>query len=868
LTLGVAITVALVSVLGAFFASSESQMTLRAVRGVPVDWQVQLAPGTNAARTRATIDRTSGAALSAVVGYGDLAHLRSRVRGAVQTTGAGKALGIPKGYSSRFRGEIRYLVGKRHGVLLAQQGAANLHATVGSHVTLLRPGAAPVRVRVDGVIDFPQADSLFQAVGLPSTAAPVAPPDNVVVLPMARWQHLFGPQAHLDSGSSHLQVHLKLGGTLPPDPGAAFADVQGRANHLEAVLAGEGVVGDNLAAQLDAARADAVYAELLFLFLGLPGGAVAIAIVGVAASSGRDRRRKEQALLRLRGASPRQVVATAAWEAATIAILGCVAGIAGALVVARLMFSTDSLGGSTGQTFVWGAAAVLVGLVTSVVVIVLPTARDAKRLTVSGAQKTYVGTPEPLWARAYLDVILLAAAGLVYWKAVRSGYQVVLAPEGVPTISVDYFTLLAPLLLWTGAGFFIWRIGRAILTRGRGAIAAATRPLSGPLAGVVAASMGRQHRLLARGLVILALTTTFAISTSVFNSTFQAQSVVDAQLTNGSDVTVTSSAAAGLPKSLPARVKALPGVVAAEPMQHRYAYVGNDLQDLYGINPGTISDAAPISDAFFSGGSAQAVLSQLADRPDAVLVSDETVHDFQLHLGDLIRLRLQFAGDHAYHIVPFHYVGVVREFPTAPKDSFIIANAAYVASRTGSGAFQTLLTKTDGSPPAVATRISALLGAASGATVQDIQHQLHLTLSGLPAIDLSGLTKIELSFALLLAACGSGLILVLGLAERSRTFAILAALGAKQRQVGSFVWSEATFLTVGGLIFGSLAGWAIASMLVKILTGVFDPPPGHLFVPWTYLISIAVVGALAIAFGGSAMIRRTRRPVGKILRDL
>src|SRR5205807_9601367 len=93
-------------------------------------------------------------------------------------------------------------------------------------------------------------------------------------------------------------------------------------------------------------------------------------------------------------------------------------------------------------------------------------------------------------------------------------------------------------------------------------------------------------------------------------------------------------------------------------------------------------------------------------------------------LGDLVRLRLQFASDHRYNVVPFHYVGIVREFPTAPHDSFIVANASYVGQRTGSSAPQTLLVKTSGSPPVVAQEVRGVLGPSSGATVQDIVTQL------------------------------------------------------------------------------------------------------------------------------------------------
>ena len=276
---------------------------------------------------------------------------------------------------------------------------------------------------------------------------------------------------------------------------------------------------------------------------------------------------------------------------------------------------------------------------------------------------------------------------------------------------------------------------------------------------------------------MLALATSFAVTIAVFNTTYTHQAEVDAQLTNGADVTVSTTASSGLPEGLPQSVRSMTGVIDAEPMQHRFAYVGKDLQDLYGIDPELISNATPMSNAFFSGGSAHEILGKLASRPDGLLVSAETVNDFQLQPGDLIRIRLQFASDHAYHLVDFHYLGIAREFPTAPRDSFLIANALYVSQQTGSPAYETLLVKTNVSPPVVAGRIRDLLGPASGATVQDVETQLHVTLSGLTAIDLSDLTELELVFAMILAAA-SGLVFVLGLAERRRIFAISASLGA------------------------------------------------------------------------------------------
>jgi putative ABC transport system permease protein len=107
-------------------------------------------------------------------------------------------------------------------------------------------------------------------------------------------------------------------------------------------------------------------------------------------------------------------------------------------------------------------------------------------------------------------------------------------------------------------------------------------------------------------------------------------------------------------------------------MQHGFAYVGNDLKDIYGIDPRTSGTATQLADGYFADGSAAAALKTLADQPDGVLVSDETVTDFQLHAGDELNLRLQGPSANEYHVVRFRFVGVVRELPSAPKDSFLV----------------------------------------------------------------------------------------------------------------------------------------------------------------------------------------------------
>jgi putative ABC transport system permease protein len=860
--LGVAVGVALLASIGTFLSSTTAKMTTRAVSQVPVDWQVEVQTGTDPGGVLQKVRRQPGVTHALPVRFADTTGMSATTGGSTQQTGPGRVLGLPDGYAKAFPGELRTLSGSPTGVLLAQQTAANLHAKPGDTVTIGRPGGGSGKVRVDGVVDLPAADSLFQKVGAPVGAQPQAPPDNVILLPQAQFDTV------AKGVPTVTQIHATLSHHLPGSPSSAYTKVTGQARNLETRLTGAGLVGDNLGTALDGARADALYAQLLFLFLGVPGTIIAGLVTASIASSGAERRRRDAALLRTRGASTRQLVRVALAEAALAAGLGIGAGLAAALVIGSIAFGTASFGASTTAAVLWAGGAALAGMAVAAGSIALPAWRDARSLTVVG-QRAQVGRRDraPFWARAGLDVLALAGSALVYWQASRNGYNLVLAPEGVAQVSVNWYALLAPVLGWIGAGLLAYRIADLLLVRGRRPLARGLRPLAGELSPTVAATMRRQRALLAKAVTLVALTAAFAGSTAVFNSTYQQQAEADARLTNGADVTVTESPGVRVGPAGATRLAAVPGVRSIEPLQHRFAYVGADLQDLYGVRPGTIARAGQLQDGWFQGGTARQLMQRLAQRPDGILVSAETVHDFQLAPGDRINLRLQNGQSKQFATVPFHYLGVAKEFPTAPKDSFFVANAGYVAKATGSDAVGAFLVQTGGSDPAaVARALRARLG--TSAAVTDIVNQRKVVGSNLTAVELSGLTKVELAFALVLAVAASGLALALGFRERRRTFALASALGATGRQLGGFVWGESVFVTAGGLVIGTVVAVALSAMLVKVLTGVFDPPPDHLAVPWGYLGVVVLLTAAAIGAAGAVTLRALRRPAIEELRDL
>jgi putative ABC transport system permease protein len=155
----------------------------------------------------------------------------------------------------------------------------------------------------------------------------------------------------------------------------------------------------------------------------------------------------------------------------------------------------------------------------------------------------------------------------------------------------------------------------------------------------------------------------------------------------------------------------------------------------------------------------------------------------------------------------------------------------------------------------------------TNALVKDIASKRAKIGKSITSVELSGFTKVELTFALLLVIAATGLLLWLGISERRCMFAVVSALGARRCQLAGFVWSETYYIASLGLALGGLSGLGIVEMVVTILTGFFDPPPTSLSVPWLYLGDVLVRALLAIGVAMALAFRRVDKPVTSALRD-
>jgi putative ABC transport system permease protein len=854
-------------------------MTSSAVRSVPLDWQGPVASHRQAlavARATAAQAQIAQASATATAPLAQTVHVGPN---GTTTAGQGAVLAVPPDYLNHLN-TFRFLHGHLGpgGVVLDQQMAATLQAHIGDSVQLTpRSGARPVKLRVTGVAQVTSPDVLFAPLNPQLGPAPAQPPANVAVMPLATFAARYAPQlptlgpatpgANSVPGAqtgTQWQVQAQVAPTaLSGSPSQALTQAGRIRNRVERNLPVQVQFVDNLSESLNTASGDALYAEALYVMLAVPGALIALGLAYLAALGTVERDRRDLALMRARGTSRSQLVAVGAVESVLLGVIAGVAGAALGLGAVKLIVG-GSLGLTTGRATVVLAVCVGLAAAGAAAARLGATARVLRSAVLEG-RRSVARTGRPLWQRLYLDVLALAISGLIYWLTASTGFSAVVNPDSNPTLSLSVYMFFAPALLWLGATLLLVRL------RGRAFGWAARRAAGGRAnsrRGFLLVSAGRRGPALNRGLVLVALLLAFGVNLSVFAATYDQQANVDARLTLGADVVATAPPGVVANQHLVSRIAGVPGVSAASPVDHSYAYVGPDLQDTFGIDAATITRATSLRDSYFLGSDAQTALGRLRATPDGILVSKETISDYSLRLGDLLNLRVLDRRTGGFRVVPFHVAGVVQEFPSAPKDSFMVANLPYLQSADHGPGATVVFAGTGGSDPAAVARRVAQATAGLGITVKDIRQQTHETVSSITTIDLRGISRIEEAFAIVLAAAAMALFVALGVAERREEFATMAAIGASLHDIAAFLWSEAALVLAASLVLAAGLGWVLSMMLVAMLQHVFDPPPDALAVPWGYLGELAGAAVLATLLATAVAVRGVRRlPLGSVLRE-
>ncbi|KUJ66025.1 hypothetical protein ACZ90_40865 [Streptomyces albus subsp. albus] len=661
------------------------------------------------------------------------------------------------------------------------------------------------------------------------------------VLPALR-KALGGPTAVTNPGLSELppvsvETHVAIDHrAYPADPASAQTWSGTLRRQLERTAPGEVIVADNTAEPLLEASSDATNAKTLFFLLGIPGVIVAAALGLSAASALSEAHRREEALLRLRGAGDAQLARLAVGQGMAADILGTglglgVAALAVSGVIGHPVWS-DVPAGRLATTVL--LSALLGTLVTAARLV--PLIRAGRRASLLTDRRWLPAPRPPIWRRARLDVVALAAGFAILAGNILAGG---LKPNPVqgPGLALAFYVLLAPLALWLGSALLAVRGLLALLARW--SRPDRPRPLSSWPATALR-WLGRRPARTAVALTLGVLAVAFGTDAATFAATYHTATHSDAQAAFGADLRLTPATELRQPPPKPGA-----DVAALTPIHSVPARAGSDRKTIMAVDPASYRQATVSAPQITQGKG----LDSLARERSGVLVAQEVARDFGVAPGDTLPVTL-FPDDlDLSQKADLHVTGVFRAFPpTDPLSEMVVATSTiprpipppdFYLADAGPGL----------SPGAAAVRLRHDPGV-SGYTVTTLADRTRQQQRGLTALNLDGLSRIESTSAAVIASVGVGVLGAFLVIERRREFAILRTVGADTAHTLTSPLVEGAAAVVGSLAIGIPLGIGLGTLSVRVLSLFFALPPPLVTVPVGALLLLA---ALVIAVSGVAL---------------
>lgn len=901
---GLALAVGLFAGILFFVDATARQMTATAIAPVKLDIIAHATrPDVNVAEAAPVVAAQRGISAAEPVYAADFA---SAVKaGSTQTSPAGRMFAISPTYFQTF--DVLQISEGRFdsaGVMISEAMAIAQNLKVGDLIQFTFAGVdKPVVLPVTGIVNMDNADALF-ATATEAENAIVADVAFVgsdwfranLVTPLAALAA--NPPASLAPGAIILdtQLHLKINrGLLPADPTLAALHTESLRRGIERQFPGQLKSTDNLSDAFKTAKADVLAAKILFVFLGLPGVALAAYLSKFAAELFADAQRREMSLLRTRGATPGQITAIVAIISVLLALGGSTLGLVFGVMALLASASAQALNALNpfAPGFDWASfansagIAFLAGLGLTFFAAFLPTFGALRREITQERRAVRRTEAIPFWKRAYLDVMLLIAAVVVLIVTQLNGGFKPSGNEGT-AISLSFYIFLAPLFAWTGLTLLVLRWVERGLAASASQMANFFRLILGEIGEVAGKSLARRAARVSAATTVIALTLSFGVSLALFQQTYADEKRLDAQYLVGSDIRFTPALNAPQTPDFADKLKVsgVAGVTAVA--RDTQALVGSEKNTVYGIDVASFRQVAYLPDSFFvdgaaqqtidamtnrttnyAPGSAKQVLDALENTPNGVLISVEQAEKYNIRVGDPVLLRLYNRNTKQYTDVQTQAVGLFIYFPTSAQDSDFILNRDFMTRSSGYDAMDYFLLKTNDRADTI-TRVSDSL-AAQYKTIMPVRIQNTETVvktesSSLTSLNLGGLGAMERLYTVVVISAGLAIFLLAMISERQREFGAMRALGANLGHLRRFLFTEAAAIGGLSLAIGSGVGLVLARLLVMLLGVVFTIPAQGL--AWPGLELLALAGLVIAGMLVSALFSARRLATLKVVEAL
>ena len=768
--------------------------------------------------------------------------------------------------------------------LISAEAARALSIGPGGVVQIRVPGMSqPLSVRISGITDVSRAKSLFysregkqleQFVYVRNSVIVGSEVFSKTIIPA--FQNVTTAPGTILRSRPILEADVfVVREPLDADPATALAQTKAVADDVNAVAPGQDVLIDNISNALEVASEDARTAKRMFVFLGLPGALLAAILTSYAGGVLASALRREQAILRIRGANRRHLLRMHALRTLALAAVGSLLGVALGLLSAALVLSADALASASAASLIVSALlGAGVGFLATGVALYAAGRRSITRQI--SDERAQLASRPPRWRLLGIDFLILGTAAAVAWYQRRHG-----GLEGVRgsvyygrSVVLRQHLVVIPIGIWLGGVLVLGRVVERVFAH----LPLPRRHRFGrPLRGLLTRSIRRRSWAAASAVIMVGLIVALGTSVASFSASYDQAKARDARFVVGSDVRVTPApiSALGHPPQYADKLK-VPGIETATPVVYGLlnalveSELNEDAGNMAAVDPAAFGQAAPLIDSDFVGTTAASAMEALQRQPDGVYLGIELADRLDVDPGDDVQVLFARATKEQ-QLSEMKVIGLFERVPGFPEGVDLLVNIRRQMQLIPSTNATFFLAQTSDPSDATLDQAVAALQEGPGSTdalqIDTRATALDKDQSSLAALNIRGLLTLDSAYGLAMAATAITIFVFGLLLQRRREYVTLRAQGMLIGKIRSLLVSESVGVAVVGAGLGALVGAGMAYFLVTVLRPLFVLRPEVVLPRADIVLLAALVLAVSVIASLAATTLIRRLPPEELLRD-